>query len=301
MRYIVTTGYRFTDIDGYACCIAYADLLRKEGKDAVAILPGVLNESVIPEVKAWGGAFETEYSEQPEDNFVLQDISEKEYFAQFVKEDNVFAVYDHHFGFEKYWQEKLGNNAHIEKMGACATFIVEEAVQKNLLTSLELSSLRLLYTAIFANSLNLKASVTTERDIKALELLSSLVNLDQSWHETYFESLQQGILNDPISAVKRDLKILEVEGESWAIGQLELWNGAEIFQQYQADFQKLLGECEQKYAFITIPSIKQGLTFVQAKNMKTREILEQFGLTGNKLQALRLRKEWIKLLMSSPS
>lgn len=301
MRYIVTTGYRFTDIDGYACCIAHADLLRKEGKESLAILPGVLNESVIPEVKAWGGAFEIEYSEKPEDKFVLQDISEKEYFAQFVKEGNVIAVYDHHFGFEKYWQEMLGENAHIEKMGACATFIVEEAVQKNLLTSLELSSLRLLYTAIFANSLNLKASVTTERDIKALELLSSLVNLDQNWHETYFESLQQGILNDPISAVKRDLKILEVEGESWAIGQLELWNGAEIFQQYQADFQKLLGECEQKYAFITIPSIKQGLTFIQAKNMKTREILEQFGLSGNKLQALRLRKEWIKLLMSSPS
>lgn len=301
MRFIVTTGFRFTDIDGYACCIAYADLLRKEGKDAVAVLPGVLNESVVPELKVWGGSYDTSYNEQPDDVFVLQDISEKEYFAQFVKEDKVVAIYDHHFGFEKYWQEKLKEHAHIEKMGACATFIVEEAEKKGLISKLDKSSLRLLYTAIFANSLNLQASVTTERDIKAFELLSPLVELEANWQEIYFESLQRGIVNNPISAINRDLKIMEIEGEQWAIGQLELWNGAELFQQYQADFQKLLGECEQKYAFVTIPSIKQGLTFVQAKNMKTREILEQFGLEGNRLPTLRLRKEWLKLLMSSPS
>lgn len=301
MRYVVTTGFRFTDIDAYACCIAYAELLRAEGKEAIAVLPGVLNESVIPQIREWKVDYTTEYIPEDGDIFVLQDISEKSYFAKFVLEDKIHAVYDHHFGFEKEWEERLGERAHIEKVGACATLIVEEAVLKGLLVKLSETCVTLLYTAIFANSLNLKASVTSDRDIQALRSVEPIAKAPEDWRETYFSTMQAQITMHPIEALKQDFKILSVDGEEWAIGQLELWNGAELFNQYKDEFQKILGEHQQKYAFVTVPSIKQGVTFVQAKNMKTREILEQFGLEGNRLPTLRLRKEWIKLLMSSPS
>lgn len=36
---IVTTGQAFADIDAVGCAIAYAELLRAEGKSAEAVLP----------------------------------------------------------------------------------------------------------------------------------------------------------------------------------------------------------------------------------------------------------------------
>ena len=40
---VVTTGQAFADIDAVGCAIAYAELLRVEGKSAEVVLPGTLN------------------------------------------------------------------------------------------------------------------------------------------------------------------------------------------------------------------------------------------------------------------
>ena len=36
-KIIVTSGNRYIDIDAYASCIAYANLLRLKGKNAIAV------------------------------------------------------------------------------------------------------------------------------------------------------------------------------------------------------------------------------------------------------------------------
>src|SRR3989344_4504224 len=56
-KIIVTTGQPFTDIDALACAIAYTELLRLEGKDAEAVLPGPLNKSITNEIKSWNLKF----------------------------------------------------------------------------------------------------------------------------------------------------------------------------------------------------------------------------------------------------
>ncbi|PJB22593.1 hypothetical protein CO112_03520 [Candidatus Dojkabacteria bacterium CG_4_9_14_3_um_filter_150_Dojkabacteria_WS6_41_13] len=294
MRYIVTTANRFTDIDGYACCIAYADLLRKEGKDAIAVLPGILNESVIPQVKAMPAMYDTTLISTSEDVFVMQDISEIKTFAGFVILDKVVEVFDHHFGYELEWRERIGERAKIEKIGACATLVVEEACNRNLLKDLDMSSQKLLYTAIFANSLNLKSSNTTPRDIHALELLAPLVDFPSNWQEIYFEAMQKNILLDPINSLKNDLKITEINGKEWAIGQLELWNGKAFFDSNEQNLTDFLANLRQEYAFVTVPSILEGKTYVLAKNETTRMVLRKLGFEDKvPLSSLRSRKEWI--------
>lgn len=300
MRTIVTTAYNFTDIDGYACCIAYADLLRKNGEDAVTVLPGELNESVVSEVQKWPVTYETEYEKMEDDVFALLDISNREVFPKFVEIEKVRVLFDHHFGFESEWKARLGGNALIEKIGSCATFIVEEAVKLGLLEKLEPSSRNLLFTAIFANSLNLQAKITDVRDRQAYETLSRVVNLPPNWQEAYFMEMQKGLLADPYTALVNDNKGQEINGQRWFIGQLEMWDGNAFIEKEQRMLDKFLAEVEVKNSFVNIPSIKEAKTRVVCKNEETKEQLMKVGLLPDcTFNGLRLRKEWIKLLIDA--
>ena len=45
---IVTSGSRYIDIDAYASCIAYANLLNLKGIEAKAVSTAKINESITP-------------------------------------------------------------------------------------------------------------------------------------------------------------------------------------------------------------------------------------------------------------
>ncbi|MCL4387353.1 hypothetical protein M1307_03080 [Patescibacteria group bacterium] len=110
-KIIVTSGQLYSDIDVLACAIAYAELLRMEGKNSVAVLKGKPNKSVTATVKSWG----LHYLKKPPKGiftFVIVDMSSPDYFSDFVDKEKVIEIYDHHQGFDNYWKEKLGNNAH---------------------------------------------------------------------------------------------------------------------------------------------------------------------------------------------
>lgn len=72
---IVTTGQAFADIDAVACVIAYAELLRLDGRTAEAYFPGALNNSVTRTIRAWGLDFVTTPS-TTDAEFVVMDVSE---------------------------------------------------------------------------------------------------------------------------------------------------------------------------------------------------------------------------------
>ena len=110
---IVTAGEKFTDIDALACAIAYAELLRLEGRNVEVVLPGPLNCSVTPTIKSWGLEFYfkplfSEYSS------VLVDISEESHFADCVKDHSISEIYDHRYGFQEIWNDRIGERSHIE-------------------------------------------------------------------------------------------------------------------------------------------------------------------------------------------
>ncbi|OGM28044.1 hypothetical protein A2962_05505 [Candidatus Woesebacteria bacterium RIFCSPLOWO2_01_FULL_39_61] len=166
-KIIVTTGQPFTDIDALACAIAYTELLRLEGKDAEAVLPGPLNKSITNEIKSWNLKFlKTPTTKNAK--YALVDISEPKFFANFVKENDVIEVYDHRPGFKDYWEKKLGDGAKTEMVGACATLIWEEYVKRKKSNEISEMSGNLLSTAIISNTLNFNAMVTTDRDKKSL-------------------------------------------------------------------------------------------------------------------------------------
>ena len=118
---VVTTGKRFVDLDGLACVIAYQEIPPEK---PLAVIAGPLNNSVTNTIRKWPIDYLTDL--EPGDyEFVIVDVSEAKEFPLFVNKEKVVEIYDHHFGFEKFWAH-LGEKAKIEPVGACATLIWEE-------------------------------------------------------------------------------------------------------------------------------------------------------------------------------
>lgn len=160
---IVTSGSKYIDIDAYAGIIAYSNLLRLKGIQAKAVSTAKLNESITSSLLELNTKLD-KYEEKEDDEFIIIDVSNKDYFDEIVKESKIVEVIDHHTGFEEYWESKLGENSKIEFIGSVATLIVEDYEKENLLERMSKDIAILLMSAILDNTLNFQAKVTNERD-----------------------------------------------------------------------------------------------------------------------------------------
>lgn len=210
MMTIVTAGKSFNDIDAFGCAIAYADLLRLEGADARAVFVGPLNHSVTALALEQGGEFATECVPADGDRFVFVDLSGPDHFAFApVDESRIAEIYDHHYGFEDYWRERLGERSHIERVGAAATLIWEEIVRRGCADRLSAASINLLAIATLQNTLNFTSSETVDRDRLAFDALSRRVTMAEGWQDRYFAECAEAIHGNLAEAIANDTKTLE--------------------------------------------------------------------------------------------
>lgn len=293
-KIIVTTGQLFTDIDGLACAVAYTELLLIEGKVAQCILPGLLNKSVTKTIRGWDFEFDIRIKQRPTFSlsYVLVDISEKEFFSNFVSKKDIIEIFDHRHGFEDYWKEKLGINSHIEMVGSCATLVFEEFEKRKVLPSLSKSSANLLTTAIISNTLNFKASVTTDRDRKAYNKLKKYSDLPKNWIEIYFQEQDTSKLINIYDAIINDTK--NINGT--VIGQLEMWNSKELFNKHLNEIQRSMESFGKSDWFLTSPSISEETNYIFTTNENIKKLLEKaigvkFDNNIGKTNKLWLRKE----------
>ena len=164
---IVTSGAKYIDIDAYAGCVAYAELLQFKGEKALAVCTAPLNESVSDTVRSWNAPIKSVYEPSEDDEFILIDVSEPEQFEEIVNLEKVSEVLDHHPGLEQYWHEKIGDKAIIEFIGAACTLVYESWKSSDLLDKMSVTSARLLICGILDNTLNFGAKVTNPRDVEA--------------------------------------------------------------------------------------------------------------------------------------
>lgn len=289
---VVTSGQKYTDVDGLACALAYKEI----DPDILVVLPGPLNSSVPPSIKKWPYNFSAEVP-PGKHQYVVVDISEPDYIAGFAKEEQIIKVYDHRFGFEDYWQKKLGQNAKIEMVGACATLIWEE-IKKNK-KNIDHINANLLYTAIISNTLNFKASVATPRDKKAIEEIRPFTSLSLDWIEKYYQEVEKSIYQDPIKAILGDTK----GNAKLLIGQIELWDSRNFINKYLKEIETAMESYGRQDWFFTSPSISEGKNYLYTKNEEIkRKLKEIIGATfkGNlgTTKKLWLRKEILKKLQT---
>ncbi|RBL68918.1 DHH family protein [Pseudomonas sp. MWU13-2625] len=230
---IITSGASYLDIDAYACCIAYAELLNLQGSPARAVSSAKPNSSLSPTVLSWGAAFQR-YTPQANDEFVLVDVSDYHHFDPLVVLDQVVEVIDHHPGYEPYWAERLGSAADIRPIGAAATLVFQRWQAAGLLSRISEQSAALLATAILDNTLNLTGQMTSEADIEAYEALMQRANLPANWPEQYFLECQAAIEADLQTALAADLKRFKPDSNlPQVFAQMTVWDADALLHKHR--------------------------------------------------------------------
>jgi len=307
MPTVITSGETFADIDVLACAISYSELLTLEGKHNEVVLPGIFNSSITPTIREWN----LKYKILPSDSaspVVIVDISEFEHVAKFVKFENIIEVYDHRFGFQDFWREKLGSNAHVQLVGACATLIWEEYKKRGFADKISSLSANFLTIAILSNTLNFGSTVTTDRDIKAFEDLNKFTNLSSDWAKQYYAEVERDIYEDVGHAIANDTKTFNLETVPFSVvmGQLELWDASTFLSKFKNETKFALEKFGHPDWFISIPSISEKKNYIYTESEKIRSLLSKIvditfdgdvGITNK----LWLRKEIRKKLLELKS
>jgi inorganic pyrophosphatase/exopolyphosphatase len=138
-------------------------------------------------------------------------------------------VYDHHVGFEEYWQNRIGEGANIEFIGAAATLVYREWKKSGLEDKMSRSSALLLIAAILDNTLNLTSSNTTIEDIETFKMLCIKENIDEEWCASYFAEVQTSVEANLRNALFNDIKnIRNNKVLPSRMAQLCVWNASSI-------------------------------------------------------------------------
>jgi inorganic pyrophosphatase/exopolyphosphatase len=299
---IVTSGLSFLDIDAYAGCIAYAELLNIQGEKAIPFSSANINESVTQTIRSWSTPLSTNYIPKPEDTFVLIDASNPEFLDKIVDVNRVEEVIDHHIGYEKFWDDKIESKSNIEFIGAACTQVYESWDKSGLLERMSETSARLLVSGILDNTLNFKAKVTTARDYEAYQELLKLANLPEDWTTQYFQECEKSIFADIKEALindTKDMKFQNLNSDNITFGQLVIWDTNQAINKYRDVIEKTMTSKSNDW-FVNIVSISTGQSLFLASNSKIIQWAEQLlGITFNERLAcsdrLWLRKEIVKL------
>ena len=229
---LITAGSTYLDIDAYACAVSLAELLRLKGESAIAYSTATANYSVtssLADDSCLLNNLPPDFREQ-EASYIIVDVSDPDYIKDSVPLDRIVAVYDHHVGFEEYWTSRIGENTHIEFIGAAATLIYREWKREGLQQQMSPATARLLVAAILDNTLNLTSSNTTEEDREAFNELCRIAGVGSEFRALYFSEVQKSVEADLKNALLGDLKTLrDTKVLPPKIAQLCVWDAHGIF------------------------------------------------------------------------
>lgn len=228
---IITAGSTYLDIDAYACMVAMAELLQLQGEHAIAYSSAPCNYSVcrsLMKERQVVNSLPVDFNEELAD-YIIVDVSDPEFLKKSVPLDRVVAVYDHHAGFEVYWQNRIGDGAHIEFIGAASTLIYREWKKAGLLEQMQSATARLLLAAILDNTLNLTSSNTTPEDIQVFRELREKEKVGEEWCAAYFSEVQASVEADLKHALFNDMKTVHNNAVlPQKVGQLCVWDASRI-------------------------------------------------------------------------
>ena len=233
---IITAGSSYLDIDAYACCVAMRELLEHKGVKAIAYSNAHTNYSVVKSLVKKGMMLKELPADfnQVDSRYIIVDVSDPNYIKDSVPLDKVIEVYDHHTGFEEYWQNRIGDNAKIEFIGAAATLIYREWKKSGLEHQMSKSTALLLAAAILDNTLDLTSPITTKEDFETYQELCKIADIGDEWRALYFSEVQASIEADLKNAIFGDIKRISdnrILPPNFA--QLTIWDAQRILNKLE--------------------------------------------------------------------
>ena len=231
--WVITAGSTYLDIDAYACIVALSELFRLRGEKVIAYSNAPYNYSVCDFLICDGQIVNSLPCGFDENSarYIIVDVSDPDFLKDSVPLHRITEVFDHHVGFEEYWQCRIGDGARIEFIGAAATLIYREWEKLNLQHRMSRSSALLLMAAILDNTLNLTSSNTTKKDIDVYNKLCEKTGVGEEWRDKYFSEVQTNVEKDFKNALFNDLKrSCGIFALPTNIAQLCVWNSCGILE-----------------------------------------------------------------------
>ena len=300
MRKIVTS-YIKPDIDGISSMYAYAELLRKMGYNAEYYYEGQARKEVQIVLETYGIELKTVSQIFSDDEVILVDTNGLRYLPKAINANQIKEVIDHHKMNE--WLSKQKDiKIQIEMIGAAATLVAERFKNNNIDISRE--SAILLYNGIISNTMNLKISMTTQKDKDMAHWLK------QKYPEIT-EEKTKAIFIKKSEITDRLREEMEVEFKdqfmtiSWSMGQLEVANVEEFLEKYEDNIRKILDvvskENDVEFISVNCMDIINGYSVIVVRDEKTAKLIsDAVGFEFNNLKAktneLVSRKEIVKVI-----
>ncbi len=299
---IITAGSNYLDIDAFACCVSMRELLVLQGRTVVAYSAAPRNYSVCAGLAA-EGQIETElppdFSPESSD-YIIVDVSDPAYIRESAPLDRVCAVYDHHTGFEAFWENRIGQNACIEFLGAAATLIFREWKLTGLVGEMTRPTALLLIAAILDNTLYLTSANTTQEDREAFESLCEKAGVGADWCAAYFSEVQDSVEADLENALLKDQK--RIAGHSILpprVAQLCVWDAERILKKLDA-VRNILNSDPDEWMLNLVDISRRRSYFVCDDPRCQREMERKFDVSfeGSVAKCKRsyLRKEILKIV-----
>jgi inorganic pyrophosphatase/exopolyphosphatase len=296
---IITAGPAYIDIDVLACSIAYQELLLALGYQVLSCHTGPFNNTISRSLQERATPFimRTPPKDLNQSSFILVDVSDPQHFEKFVDINRIEKIFDHHFGYNDFWQERLGDDANIVSIGACATLIWQE-FQKVGYSNISPFAAELLATAILSNTLSLKASITTEADCKALAILEKRAHFSSTWRQDYYQGTYNLFLQCPEQAILSDTKNVQVFGQTIFFCQIETWEP--LYLMKQIPFNRICETLFKGYKWVlNVINISQGYNYILTNTSQLFTSYNGFYLDPKEKyfssKKLWLRKEILKL------
>ena len=219
MQSVIVTSYVDPDLDGLGSAVGYAEFLNKTGKQVIIKVVGVPHDEALYVLRR----FQIEMPETIPDllsfnKVILVDTSELGSLLGKINPEAVIEVIDH----RSIHEAGVFTNAktQIELVGSVATLITEKFMTTDISISKEAAIL--MYGAIISNTLNFKASVTTERDRQAAAWLNQTAQLSEFfWKELFIakSDLSGHVLKERIDG---DFATFTMGGKRIGIAQIEM-------------------------------------------------------------------------------
>ncbi len=217
---VYVTGHKNPDTDSVTAAIAYAELMKAQGEDAVPTMQGELNPETAMVLERFGTAAPEIMTDATGKKIALVDHSDLIQAPDNLSADDVVAIVDHH---------KIGdvttNNpifCCVQPVGCTGTVLKQLYDIAGVPVDSKVAGLML--AAILSDTVNFKSPTCTEPDKKAVAELKDIAGVSDT-DELFMEMLKakSSVAGVPArDLLNRDYKDFDMNGNKVGCGQLEL-------------------------------------------------------------------------------
>ncbi len=297
---LLVTSYLDPDLDGFACSFAYAEFLRKNGKDAIAAIFGTPHREAefvlnIFKIHSLQNAETLNY-----ENIILVDTSNLTEVSPKILPEKVIEIIDHRKLSELH---KFPNaTSQIELVGSAATLIAEKFYKTD--TTISVESAELLFSAIVSNTINFKAGVTTIRDHKMADWLKTKFKIPKDYINKMFADKSK--FKKPLKEIlNEDVAVFYFNKCSLSILQLEIINVDDFIKKNLKEIKKIMLEIKKEKSigiiFLTCIDLEKSFNLFVVIDKKTQDLLtrifnSEFKDGVSKRDGILMRKEITPLI-----